>query len=419
MRQRNQARPISSHKQQVSSKPSTTSQDASEDKNAEESSKNHTDYIKEAPASTELANGGRKICGVSLLGIFKVIVLVIVVPPFLNYASLQKEFRSLRPSGELKTLPQGHRLFMSCSGRGLPVVIMDTPGGASSDVWALIQPQVSQFTKLCVYDRAGLGFSEGLLAYNGQSNDSSFHGDVMRKRMQPTTENMASDLQHIIKAISNDSSTIILVGGGLGAVNMRFYARLYENIFGLVLVNSFYEDMFTQDNEWTTFWYEYFIPSMQVQQVLATLGITRLGLLSGLIKPEILLDARLDHDARTRLKYLLCNSEHLTSGIKEHFYINESLAQLKLLTKIKPFPANISVKIISSEKFSSRLKQPLNNFWHKNQEQLKNEVFPRSERTFVKGDFHTVYFDDADIIVREIKKLVTRFRKSVKQTANI
>lgn len=364
---------------------------------------------------------GRKICGVGVVGVLKVLALVTLVPPFLNYASLQKESRSLRPPGDLQTLPQGHKLFMNCSGRGLPVVMMDTPGGFSSDVWSLIRPEIAKFTKVCVYDRKGLGFSESLRSHaqNGKWNDSRDSEDI-RKQIQPTTENMANDLHHLLKIVSNDSASIILVGGGLGAVNTRFYSRLYENVFALVLINSFFDDMFSQENkEWTKFWYEHFIPSLQVQQVLATLGITRLGLLTGFIKPNVMVDTHLDIDTKNRLKYLLCNSEHLTSGISEHYYINESLAQLKILRKVKSFPTNVSVGIISSTKFSSQLTPALNDFWYKNQELLINEVFPFSERMFVSGDFHTVYIDNADVIVRAVKNFVQKFRKSVTKSANI
>ena len=39
-------------------------------------------------------------------------------------------------------------------------VLLDAPTGMSSDVWALVQPELAKITKVCVYDRAGLGFSE-------------------------------------------------------------------------------------------------------------------------------------------------------------------------------------------------------------------------------------------------------------------
>lgn len=37
---------------------------------------------------------------------------------------------------------------------------MDSPIGLSSDIWLPLQEKLSEVTKVCVYDRAGLGLSE-------------------------------------------------------------------------------------------------------------------------------------------------------------------------------------------------------------------------------------------------------------------
>ena len=37
---------------------------------------------------------------------------------------------------------------------------MDSPIGMNSDIWLPMQLKLSQLTKVCVYDRAGLGLSE-------------------------------------------------------------------------------------------------------------------------------------------------------------------------------------------------------------------------------------------------------------------
>jgi hypothetical protein len=37
---------------------------------------------------------------------------------------------------------------------------MDSPIGMNSDIWLPIQDKLSKITKVCVYDRAGLGMSE-------------------------------------------------------------------------------------------------------------------------------------------------------------------------------------------------------------------------------------------------------------------
>jgi hypothetical protein len=37
---------------------------------------------------------------------------------------------------------------------------MDSPIGMNSDIWLPIQDKLSKITKVCVYDRAGLGISD-------------------------------------------------------------------------------------------------------------------------------------------------------------------------------------------------------------------------------------------------------------------
>ena len=362
----------------------------------------------------------KSLCRGLFLGILKVVVFIIIVPPFLNYASLQREAMSLQSHGMMHDGPRG-KLFMHCLGKGLPVVLMDAPGGYSLDMWSLMQKQVAKFTKVCAYDRAGIGFSERATQHlhdNQMSNISSETPNLKFEQLRPTTENMVADMRYLLKTLSNYTRNILLVGGGLGAVNSRFYARFYEDIFAVVLVNPFHENMFT-DKDWLALWYEHIIPSLQIDQLLALLGVTRLGIITRLYKPSILENENFETDVIVRLKYLCCNSQHLSAGVMEHFYTNESLAQLKILQKLKPFPKNISVSIISSKNFSNFLPLSFNKLWYKYQQTLFTESFPKSERIIVDHDFNTIYLDNVDILVKTIKKIVVKFRKSVKESANM
>ena len=363
----------------------------------------------------------KSFCSLPLIGILKVIVLVIVVPPFLNYASLQRESASLHPHGEMHDGPRGNKLFMNCTGKGLPVVMMDTPGGYSSDVWFFVKAKISKFTKVCVYDRAGLGFSERAAPRfydNQRKNMSSYIQDLKYEQLRPTTENMVADIHHLLKTMSNDTGNVLLVGGGLGSINARFYTNFYENIFGLVLINPFHENMFI-NKDWDVFWYDFFVPSLQMKQLMAAFGLNRLGIITGLYKPSLLENGDFDDNILIRLKHLSCNSQHLGAGVMEHYYMNESLAQLKILQKLKSFPQNMGVSLISSRNFSDNLPQPLNEFWFNSQKLFAQELFSKSEHSFVNSDFNAVYFKDVDVIVKTVKKLVQKFRKSVKQSANM
>src|ERR1700741_170271 len=54
----------------------------------------------------------------------------------------------------------GHKLHVNCSGKGSPVVVIENGLGDFSFDWVLVQTRVSQFTRICTYDRAGYAWSD-------------------------------------------------------------------------------------------------------------------------------------------------------------------------------------------------------------------------------------------------------------------
>jgi hypothetical protein len=62
--------------------------------------------------------------------------------------------RAVAPPGVLVDIG-GQRLHVNCTGRGSPTVLLESGLGDVSVVWALMQPGVSAFTRVCSYDRGG------------------------------------------------------------------------------------------------------------------------------------------------------------------------------------------------------------------------------------------------------------------------
>jgi len=63
--------------------------------------------------------------------------------------------------GESISIGAGRHLNLRCSGKGSPTVILESGAMADSLAWFKVQPQVATFTRVCAYDRAGYGFSDG------------------------------------------------------------------------------------------------------------------------------------------------------------------------------------------------------------------------------------------------------------------
>src|SRR5258706_13666506 len=54
----------------------------------------------------------------------------------------------------------GYRMPIRFTGQGTPTLILDSRLGDAYISWHKVQPQIAQFTRVCSYDRAGLGYSD-------------------------------------------------------------------------------------------------------------------------------------------------------------------------------------------------------------------------------------------------------------------
>ena len=70
-----------------------------------------------------------------------------------------------------------HRLHMNCLGQGSPTVVLDAGLGYTSVEWSgWVQPEVAEHTRVCAYDRAGMGWSEpGPGAPNATQTTTELH----------------------------------------------------------------------------------------------------------------------------------------------------------------------------------------------------------------------------------------------------
>src|SRR5436190_24337694 len=85
-------------------------------------------------------------------------LLVALAMPVLLHAQSSGS-RAYPPPGRLVDIG-GRKLHLNCSGRGAPTVILVAGGAAFAIDWALVQPKVAGITRVCSYDRAGLGWSD-------------------------------------------------------------------------------------------------------------------------------------------------------------------------------------------------------------------------------------------------------------------
>jgi hypothetical protein len=67
--------------------------------------------------------------------------------------------RNYPPPGQLVDVG-GYKLHLLCMGEGAPTVILDAANQGTVSNWIWIQPELARSTRVCAYDRAGLGWSD-------------------------------------------------------------------------------------------------------------------------------------------------------------------------------------------------------------------------------------------------------------------
>jgi pimeloyl-ACP methyl ester carboxylesterase len=113
----------------------------------------------------------------------------------------------------------GRELHLYCTGRGSPTVILMAGGGAYSIDWALVQPKIAEKTRVCSYDRAGLGWSDP-----GSADE--------------TVEQTTSDL-HALLHNAGEEGPYLLAGASIGGIYIRAYQHAHpDEVTALVFTNS-------------------------------------------------------------------------------------------------------------------------------------------------------------------------------------
>jgi len=139
-----------------------------------------------------------------------------------QWLATRKELAATPPPGHLVDIG-GYRLHLWCTGDGAPAVVLDAGLGGTSAGWGFVQPDVAQFTRVCSYDRAGMGYSDS--------------GPSPR-----TARRIANELAELL-AVSGIAGPVVLVGESIAGFDVRLFASDHpEHAAGLVLVDASHED---------------------------------------------------------------------------------------------------------------------------------------------------------------------------------
>jgi pimeloyl-ACP methyl ester carboxylesterase len=149
----------------------------------------------------------------------------------------------------------GHKLHIDCTGTGSPTVVLEPGLGEPSTAMAWIAPAVAATTRVCVYDRAGRGWSGSA----GRPQDGI---------------EVANDLNTLLER-AGEHGPFVLAGHSAGGIYVLNFAHLFpKQVAGVVLLDSMHPEQYSKISSWPAF-YEMFRRASAVLPSLARFGTGR------------------------------------------------------------------------------------------------------------------------------------------------
>jgi pimeloyl-ACP methyl ester carboxylesterase len=100
-----------------------------------------------------------------LAGLLTIVVVALSIESYRKYQN-----EGLYPAPGKLYQVRAHMMHLWCQGQGEPTIVLDAGAGMFSSGWRWVMPELSPTTRVCAFDRSGLGWSEPALPpYDGIS----------------------------------------------------------------------------------------------------------------------------------------------------------------------------------------------------------------------------------------------------------
>jgi pimeloyl-ACP methyl ester carboxylesterase len=278
----------------------------------------------------------------------------------------------------------GRKMHIDCTGDGNPTVILDSGLGESYLSWRKVQPQIAKFTRVCSYDRAGLGYSD--------------------LSPRPRTSKVIAEELHALLQASSVPPPYVIVGHSMGGYDVRVYTSLQRNeIVGMVLVDASHPD---QENR--------FPPELKNMEGSWNREAQFVAFTMPFGNPRLL--GLCDDNPVTRAAD--CNWHSAREQLAEMRSFPESAAETAPTGSLSDVP--LAVLSHDPDKPSSDLPpdlaKPVNEAWEKMQEELAH-LSTRGTQTIAKNSGHYIQIDRPDVVIEAVQKVVEQARQSQLQSA--
>jgi pimeloyl-ACP methyl ester carboxylesterase len=247
-----------------------------------------------------------------------------------------------------------------------PTVILESGMGGCSLDWALVQPELSRYTRVMSYDRAGFGWS-------------------IHAVEEPTIRRYVQDLRKLLVEL-NIAPPYLLVGHSYGGMIMRQFAAEYpDEVSGIVLVDSTHEQRHLQSQ--TSTQRSKHGNLLRLGYLLSPIGVPRW------FKQHIGSKRLPSHIQRT-VQALGYRTNAYKAAYSEYLCTVDSAAELQASS---PLRMNLPILVLTAGKQSEE--------WKKDQRLLLS-LTTRCRNIVVEDSWHSIQIHKPQTVIQSVLELM-------------
>jgi pimeloyl-ACP methyl ester carboxylesterase len=316
-----------------------------------------------------------------------VIVLILAVGMFIAGAVAKSNMAKHNPApGQLVDVG-GFKMHINCVGQGSPTVILAAGTADFSTTWAYVQPEIAKLTRVCSYDRAGLGWSE--------------------PSPYPRTVDRTVEELHTLLVNAGVQGPYVLVGHSLGGMHLRVYTYKYpQEVVGLIQVDSLHEDQPVYDSEYTKVNQDD-AKQFHLFSLLSSTGIMALA-------PQSIPNLGLPNDAYAQWQASLATSDYFKTTLAEINAQEDNCAEVRALN-ITSF-GNMPLIVLSAGQpdpvisLSDAGNQKRWEVWQALQPELA-ALSSTGNQIIAEQSSHMLQLIQPDLVIETIREMVDAIRK--------
>ena len=325
-----------------------------------------------------------------LLVCLTILLIVAVIAGSIYQAiSESRDLARYPASGRLVDV-DGRLMHLHCRGQGSPTVILELGVGSAAASWDEMHGRLATITRVCAYDRAGLGYSEPF-EYSRRATD-------------------VAELLHRLLESAEVQDELILIGWSAGGVYTReFHHQFPERVRAMLFLDSSHEQ---QANR---------IPPGPGGDQNAALRVARFLAPVGLVRMLGILDARVDsssasEELKPRLKAIYNQSHTISTVLKESDAFDWDIDQSQPPEPIGDLPLIVLTRGRPDEVAagsSSDTEMELERQRAEARAELQRELTAlstRGKQIIAEESGHHIYRDQPDLVLESVTELVELVR---------